>query len=119
MILCGSFSSIMTNVRTAGRRWRSSIWSAGLLITGRKKDALDALAEDLLAAGAKVLALDGDITDSAFVRSLPKAAEDHFNGLDVLINCAGIAQNQHFEEVTEEDYDRIMNLNARAPFFLC
>ena len=90
-----------------------------LVITGRKKDALDALAEDLLAAGAKVLALDGDITDSVFVRSLPKAAEDHFNGLDVLINCAGIAQNQHFEEVTEEDYDRIMNLNARAPFFLC
>ena len=90
-----------------------------LVITGRKKEALDALAADLKNTGAGVLALDGDITDSAFVRSLPKAAEEHFKGLDVLINCAGIAQNQHFEEVTEEDYDRIMTLNARAPFFLC
>ena len=90
-----------------------------LVITGRKKDALDSLAEDLQKAGAKVLVLDGDITDSVFVKSLPKAAEEHFQGLDVLVNCAGIAQNQHFEEVTEEDYDRIMNLNARAPFFLC
>ena len=90
-----------------------------LVITGRKKDALDSLAADLREKGADVLALAGDITDSAFVRSLPASCEDHFKGLDVLVNCAGVAQNQPFEEVSEEDFDRIMNLNARAPFFLC
>ncbi len=90
-----------------------------LVITGRKKDALDSLAEDLQNAGARVLVMDGDITDSAFVKRLPKAAEEQFQSLDVLVNCAGIAQNQHFEDVTEDDYDRITNLNTRAPFFLC
>jgi NAD(P)-dependent dehydrogenase (short-subunit alcohol dehydrogenase family) len=66
-----------------------------------------------------IVSCTGDITDSGFVRSLPTAAVERFGGLDVLINCAGTAQNQRFEEVTEEDYDRIMNLNARAPYFLC
>lgn len=90
-----------------------------LVISGRKRDVLEHLAEELRAMGAGVLVCDGDITDTAFVRGLPQAALDQFGGLDVLINCAGIAQNQHFDEVTEEEYDQIMNLNVRAPFFLC
>lgn len=90
-----------------------------LVITGRKKEILEALSARLSEEGAAILAVDGDITDSAFVRNLPQAALDRFGGLDVVINCAGIAQNQRFEEVTEEDFDRIMSLNARAPYFLC
>ena len=78
-----------------------------MVITGRNQESLDTLACELRGTG------------SGFVRSLPTAAVERFGGLDVLINCAGTAQNQRFEEVTEEDYDRIMNLNARAPYFLC
>jgi len=90
-----------------------------LVISGRKRDMLDDLASELRRMGAEVIICDGDVTDSTFARSLPQAALDHFGSLDVLINCAGIAQNQRFDEVTEEEYDRIMNLNVRAPFFLC
>ena len=89
------------------------------IITGRKREVLESLADDPGRTGAEIMALDGDITDSAFVKKLPQAALDHFGGLDVVINCAGIAQNQRFEEVTEEDFDRIMRVNARAPYFLC
>ena len=89
------------------------------LITGRKQEVLDSLAAELSRSGVEVIACGGDITDSAFVRSLPQAALDRFGRLDVVINCAGIAQNQRFEEVTEEEYDRIMSLNAKAPYFLC
>ena len=37
----------------------------------------------------------------------------------MLINNAGIAQSKAFEEISMEEYDRIMNTNARAPFLLC
>ena len=90
-----------------------------LVLSGRKRDMLDDLASELRRMGAEVIICDGDVTDSTFVRTLPQAALDHFGCLDVLINCAGIAQNQRFDEVTEEDFDQIMNLNVRAPFFLC
>ena len=90
-----------------------------MVITGRNQESLDTLACELRGTGVDIVSCTGDITDSRFVRSLPTAAVERFGGLDVLINCAGTAQNQRFEEVTEEDYDRIMNLNARAPYFLC
>ena len=90
-----------------------------MVITGRNQETLDALACELRETGVNIVSCAGDITDSTFVRSLPNAATERLGGLDVLINCAGTAQNQRFEEVTEEDYDRIMNLNARAPYFLC
>lgn len=90
-----------------------------MVITGRNQESLDTLACELRGTGVVIVSCTGDITDSGFVRSLPTAAVERFGGLDVLINCAGTAQNQRFEEVTEEDYDRIMNLNARAPYFLC
>ena len=90
-----------------------------MVITGRNQESLDTLACELRGIGVVIVSCTGDITDSGFVRSLPTAAVERFGGLDVLINCAGTAQNQRFEEVTEEDYDRIMNLNARAPYFLC
>ena len=89
------------------------------VITGRKEDMLEKLSAEMNELGAEVMAGAGDITDSAFRKSLVQNALERFGGLDVVINCAGIAQNQHFEEVTEEDYDRIMNLNAKAPYFLC
>ena len=90
-----------------------------LVITGRKREVLEQLSSELREMGAEAAACAGDITDSVFCKSLPQMAVEHFGGLDVVINCAGIAQNQRFEEVTEEDFDRIMNLNAKAPYFLC
>lgn len=89
------------------------------VITGRKTDVLEKLSAKACSLGAEVMACAGDVTDSAFRKSLVQNAVERFGSLDVVINCAGIAQNQHFEEVTEEDYDRIMNLNAKAPYFLC
>lgn len=42
-----------------------------------------------------------------------------FGGLDVLVNCAGMAQSDAFEEITPARFDEIMTLNCRTPFFLC
>ena len=89
------------------------------VITGRKMDVLEKISAKACGLGAEVMACAGDVTDSAFRKSLVQNAVERFGSLDIVINCAGIAQNQHFEEVTEEDYDRIMNLNAKAPYFLC
>lgn len=91
-----------------------------LLLVGRREEALLALADELMEQeGIKVLTCAGDLTDTAFVRSLPGRAKETFGGLDVLINCAGMAQHDSFEEVSEDTFDQIMALNVKAPYFLC
>ena len=47
------------------------------------------------------------------------AVQARFGGLDVLVNCAGMAQSDAFEDITPARFDEIMTLNCRTPFFLC
>jgi glucose 1-dehydrogenase len=44
-------------------------------------------------------------------------ALEHFGRLDILVNNAGIEKHALFQEVSEEDYDKVMNVNLKGPFF--
>lgn len=64
------------------------------------------------------LVIPGDLTRAAVAKEGIKRIIDTYGGIDVLINNAGMAMNGSFEDVTEEQFDKIMNINIRAPFFL-
>lgn len=64
-----------------------------------------------------ILAMDLDGVD-AVERAL-EATVKAFGGLDVLINNAGLAQSKPFEAIPEDEFDRIMLINAKIPFFMC
>lgn len=62
-----------------------------------------------------------DIND---VNSLEKKVQEAINlspngKIDILVNSAGLNKAQSFFDVQEEDYDRIMNVNAKGTFFMC
>ena len=67
---------------------------------------------------SSALILPGNLTSTDFMTSALETAVDAFGGIDVLINNAGAAQNTPFEEVSAEEFDRLMNINVRTPFFL-
>lgn len=67
---------------------------------------------------APCVLLPGDLTDLMFLASAMENAAKAFGGFDVLINNAGTAQSTPFEEIGIEEYDRIMSINVRTPFFL-
>lgn len=62
--------------------------------------------------------IPGDLTDFERLPELARRAADCFGGVDLLINNAGMALSCPFEQVTPEQYDRIMNINAKVPYFL-
>jgi len=64
------------------------------------------------------LMLPGDLTKLPFLTESVGQIEEQFGGIDVLINNAGMAMNGSFEEVSEEQFDSIMNINVKAPYFL-
>ena len=67
---------------------------------------------------SECLVLPGDLNDLEFVKKVITQAAEAMNGIDVLINNAGVAQNTAFENVTVEEFDRIMAINNRTPYFL-
>ena len=64
------------------------------------------------------LMLPGDLTDTDFMTSAIETVFSTFGKIDILINNAGLAQSTPFEEITEKEFDRLMSINVRTPFFL-
>jgi NAD(P)-dependent dehydrogenase (short-subunit alcohol dehydrogenase family) len=63
-----------------------------------------------------VRAVETDVTSDEAPERLIGAALREFGGLDVLVNNAGIAFGKQFEETTDEEFDRIMDVNVRSVF---
>jgi len=94
-------------------------YAMDLVITGRKAATLEPLAEELRAMGVRVKTVIGDLGKMDFIDEVLAAAGAELGGLDVLINNAGLSQHCTVEEMTPELFDDIMNINVRAPYFLC
>jgi short-subunit dehydrogenase len=88
---------------------------ARLVLTARSADRLERLADSLSANGAEVFAVPGDITSEADRQHILTAALERFDGLDVLINNAGVGSWCHFAESSEEILRRVFEVNFFAP----
>ena len=75
--------------------------TAILLHTRRNRDALEAVAEQLRAAGSLTAVATGDLGDPALAAGLVGAAVRHFGQLDVLVSNAGFADRTPFANLTD------------------
>lgn len=65
----------------------------------------------------RVLAVRADVTKTEDIDALIAAAVDRFGALDIMVNNAGIAMIMDWLDVTEDDYDRVLNVNLKGAFF--
>lgn len=70
------------------------------------------------AAGSDGITVQADVTNMADIRKLVDAAYSKFGALEILVNNAGMEKRAGFTEVQEADYDKVMAVNLRGPFFL-
>ncbi len=78
--------------------------------------AADTLAK-VQAAGSDGFIVQADTGKIADVQRMVSESIAHFGQLDILVNNAGIEQNADFWDVTEADYDTVMNVNLKGIFF--
>jgi glucose 1-dehydrogenase len=69
------------------------------------------------AAGSKGCVVKADLSSVSGVELLVSEALKVFGKIDILVNNAGIEKRKDFWEVTEQDYDAVMNLNLKGAFF--
>ncbi len=69
------------------------------------------------AVGAKAICVQGDISKVADINGLFDTAIKEFGQVDILVNNAGVERHAPFWEVTEKDYDFVMNVNTKGTFF--
>ncbi|MBY5608377.1 glucose 1-dehydrogenase [Rhizobium leguminosarum] len=76
------------------------------------KAGADAVVASISAAGGKAIAVQGDVSKAAEAQGLVDAAVREFGKLDVLVNNSGVYEFASIEEVTEEQYRRIFDVNV-------
>ncbi len=82
------------------------------------KAEADAVVREIQALGAKASAIQADVSVRAEVVALFAAVEKEFGQLDILVNNAGEFFAAKFEEITDEQWDGVMNANLKSQF-LC
>ena len=116
-----------TALITGGSRGIGRMIAAGFLrqgakvyISARKAVACDASAAELSAefGAGRCISLPGDVSTAAGVAALVAAYNAHEAKLDILVNNAGAAWGAPFDEFPEAGWDKVVDLNLKAPFFL-
>ena len=117
--LKGRSALITGGSRGIGRMIAEGFLRAGarVYISARKADACDATAAELSVIGPCV-SLPADVSTQGGVQQLVAAYQQHEKSLDILVNNAGAAWGAPYEEFPESGWDKVVDLNLKAPFFL-
>jgi len=72
----------------------------------------------IAAAGGEAFAFQADVSSAADVQRMTEAACEAFGGIDILINNAGMDPRRPWDQITEDEWDRLMAVNLKSQF-LC
>jgi len=111
---------------TGGARGIGKACAAGLaemgadvaLIDIHKENLAEAVA-DMEALGVRAVSSLCDVTVESEVQAAFRAAAEAFGRLDILVNSAGITVWAKGEEMTEEQWDRVINIDLKGTFLCC
>lgn len=105
--------------RAIARRLAGEGASVFLAADGTEEELQAAAGECREAGGGSTAAEIGifDLAQPGAAEAMVEAALNHFSQIDILVNNAGLRAHQPFGEFTHEDFERLVAVNLRAPFF--
>jgi 3-oxoacyl-[acyl-carrier protein] reductase len=83
------------------------------------RDQLDLLKDEISKNKGEALSLPCDITQSPQVKEMVNQVWEAFGRVDILVNNAGIIRRGTIETITEEDWDRVIEVNLKGTFNCC
>jgi NAD(P)-dependent dehydrogenase (short-subunit alcohol dehydrogenase family) len=92
---------------------------AAVAVTASDPAALETTLGELAALGAARLSVPLEITDRASIRSARELVERQLGPVDILVNNAGVQRLRLASEVSEDDWDYVLDANLRGQFFCC
>lgn len=88
-----------------------------ILNYNNSKEQAEKIQQELLEQGKEIEIIKADVSKKEEAKKLIQFALNKFNKIDVLINNAGISQEGLFTDVTEEEWQKIMNINLNSVFY--
>ena len=117
--LSGKVALITGGGRGLGAAIGQALAEAGAtaILADVRVDLAEQTAKELQTQGLEAIALSLDITNDQQIETAIQKIIDQYGHLDVLINNAGTDVTLSVEELSIADWDRVLNVNLRAPFY--
>jgi NADP-dependent 3-hydroxy acid dehydrogenase YdfG len=94
-----------------------AVRGATVVLGARRLERMQALANELTAAGGKALAVATDVTDRAQVQRLVDTAVQAYGRIDVIINNAGLMPQSPLDRLKVDEWDRMIDVNIKGVLY--
>ena len=103
-----------------GRAIATGLVQAGaeIVIVGRNKERLEKTASEIRKFGGAVIPIQADVSKMRDIKGLVDRTVKKFGKIDFLFNNAGTIRRTPSEDYTEKDWDEVIDINLKGPFFL-
>ncbi|CAG0944936.1 meso-butanediol dehydrogenase / (S,S)-butanediol dehydrogenase / diacetyl reductase [Anaerolineae bacterium] len=91
---------------------------ARVALVARNADKLNEVVSAIQAQGGAAHAISADVTKESDIERVVRETIAAFGAIDVVVNAAGILASGNIENTKLQDWDYMMNVNVRAPFYL-
>ena len=92
---------------------------ADVVPTSRRREVVDAAAAEIEALGRRTIRMASDVSDESSLVALLKAAIDRFGAVDILVNSAGRTRRTPTIEVTDREWNEILETNLTGTLRAC
>lgn len=92
---------------------------ASVVVADLNLEKAQKVAEHIRTLGVSALAVKVDVTKKAEVEAMVQKTLEQFGKVDVLVACAGVGQWMKAEDMPEEDWKRVLDINLNGVFFAC
>jgi 3-oxoacyl-[acyl-carrier protein] reductase len=89
-----------------------------VVVNDLREEGAEEVAAGIREAGGEAASAPGDVSDPAAVQKIVETAREAFGPVEVLVNNAGFLQQKRFEDLTVDDFDRMISVHLRGTF-LC
>jgi NAD(P)-dependent dehydrogenase (short-subunit alcohol dehydrogenase family) len=92
---------------------------ANVVVTGRRQRLIEVVNHELRERGSRPFAVTCDVTQRSSVMAFKDAFISEYGKLEVLVNCAGVTQRVPTLQVTEEEFQRVVDINLMGTLRGC
>lgn len=103
-----------------GAQFAQTLAAAGaaVVLASRRRASLQALQRKIAEAGDTAHVVELDVADCASIDAAIACAEQTAGPIDILVNNAGVSTTQKLQEVTQQDWDFVLDTNLKGAFFV-
>ena len=92
---------------------------AAVAVSDIRLPAADSTVAEVQEAGGQAIAIEVDVAQNAAVQGMVRKTIETFGRVDILVNCAGITQMIMVVDMSEEEWQRVIDVNLTGTFLCC